>query len=163
YADQIAVKVTELAGGLAFITPGRTAGIVPGTKVRIHGHTFVVSEVTEKTAAIRLDRNAVELGDTGTAQVTRGAGSAVKLLAKPRAAELFVGQWPDPVHPAETQTPKPVPLGNGRAPGRTHVTVIGRGYGVTGDGSTAGDLEGRVIATFDVVVDKPLAPGLDIP
>src|SRR6185295_9047720 len=49
-ADPIAVKVVDVAGGAAYLTPGRAAGIVPGTKVQLRGVDLVVVEATEKTA-----------------------------------------------------------------------------------------------------------------
>ena len=161
-ADPIAVKVVDLAGGAAYLTPGRAAGIVPGTKVQLHGLEVVVVEVTEKTAMVRIDATRVALGDAGTADVTPGAASAVKRLDKPRAPDAFMGQWSDPVLPATQQTPKPVSLGVAPGAGNTHVTVTGHAYAAAGTGHSTGEAEGRVIAAFDVMNDRPLAADLDV-
>lgn len=162
-ADTIAVKVTEVAGDVAYVTPGRAAGLARGLKVRMRGHDFTVIDATEKTASLRLDGGTVSVGEGGTANVDRAAANAVKMLPKPRAQTEFTDQWPEPVHPADTQTPTAVPLGAGRAPGRAHVTVIGHGYGTVAKGNGIdGDVEGRVIASFDLLDDRPLAADADV-
>ncbi|MDB4952697.1 MAG: hypothetical protein JWO36_266 [Myxococcales bacterium] len=161
-ADPVAVKVTEVAGGVVYVTPGRAAGLVPGTSVRFRGRDFAVVEVTENTAALRADNGQLGVGDSGVANVKPGGAAAVKVLDKPHAADTFSGQWPEPIVPAQTQNPTPVALGSGRAPGRAHVTVIGHGFGVAARGGSAADLEGRVIASFDLMTDRPLAADLDV-
>jgi hypothetical protein len=160
-ADPVTVKVTEVAGGVAFVTPGRAAGLIPGTKVRFRGRDFAVFEVTEKTAAIKLTNGGLAAGDTGSANVTPGGAAAAEKLAKPRPPETFVGQWPEAVVPALTQSPEPVPLGSGRRPGHAHVTVIGRAFGASTGSDRAGELEGRVIASFDLMNERPLAGDVD--
>jgi hypothetical protein len=161
-ADPIAVKVVDVAGGAAYLSLGRAAGIVPGTKVRLRGIEVVVVESTEKTAMVRIDTVRIEIGDPGTADVTPGATSAVKRLDKPRSPDAFTGQWSDPVLPATQQTPKPVPLGATLETADKHVTVVGHAYAATGSGGSAGDIEGRVIAGFDRLIDRPLAADLDV-
>ena len=72
-ADPVAVKVTEVAGDVAYLAPGRAAGILPGTTITIGGREVTVIEVTEKTAAVRLDATTrLAVGDAGTANVTPG-------------------------------------------------------------------------------------------
>lgn len=161
-ADPVAVKVIDVAGGAVYLSPGRAAGIVPGTKVRVRGIEAVVVEVTEKTAMVRIDTARVAVGDPGTADVTPGATAAVKRRDKPRSPDEFVGQWSDPVLPATQQTPKPVPLGAALEAADKHVTVIGHAFATTGSGGSAGDIEARVIAGFDRISDRPLAADLDV-
>ena len=161
-ADPIAVKVVDVAGGAAYLSPGRAAGIVPGTKVQLHGLEVVVVEVTEKTAMVRIDAARVALGDAGTADVTPGAASAVKRLDKPRSPDAFTGQWSAPVLPATRQTPKAVPLGVAVGAGDTHVAVLGHAYAVAGSGHSTAQAEGRVIAAFDVMHDRPFTADLDV-
>ena len=158
-ADPVTLKVTEVAGGIAYLAPGRAAGVTPGTKIRIRGHDYVVIDVTEKTCAVR---GALAVGDTGSANVKRGATTTAEKLPPPHPAEAFAGQWPDPVLPATTQHPEPVPLGSGRARGQSHVTVLGHAYAVAGRGGKTADAEARVIASFDVLADRPLAGDLDV-
>jgi hypothetical protein len=159
-ADTIGVKVTEVAGGVAYLTPGRAAGIRPNTKVRIRGRTFVVFETTEKTCAVRTDR--LSTGDSGSATVAEAGAAHVEQLAKPRSAQLFVGQWPDPVVPAAVQDPATVSLGSGRAAGRAHVTILGYGFGGLAGSRVDAEAEGRVIASYDLVAERPLALDVDV-
>lgn len=161
-AEPVAVKVIDVAGGAAYLSPGRAAGIVPGTPIRLHGAEVVVVEATEKTAMVRIERMQIAIGDSGTADVTRGAGPAITRLDKPRPPEAFTGQWSDPVLPATQQVPRSVPLSAARAPGRTRATVIGHALATTGRGGTTGDAEARVVATFDGLTERPLAADLDV-
>ena len=188
-ADPVAVKVVDVAGGAAYLSPGRAAGIVPGTRIRLHGVELVVVEVTEKTAMVRLGTARVAIGEPGSADVTPGASSAMKPLDrrspemegggpagsaggaggkaprgvdKPRPPDAFRGQWADPVLPATHQRPIAVPLGAAGAPGEAHVTVIGHAFGAVDRAHSAADAEGRVIASFDVMTDRPLAADLDL-
>lgn len=161
-ADRVQIRVIEVAGDTAYLTPGRAAGLVPGTKVTLRGSEWVVAEATETTAAVRLGKRRLAAGDAGTAAVTPGGEVTARSLPAPRPPELFVGQWAEPVLPASTQDPAAVALGSGRPAGRAHVAVIGRAFGVANTDERAGDVEGRVIASFDVLPDRPLAVDLDV-
>ncbi|MGH2898244.1 MAG: hypothetical protein ACRDMZ_06180, partial [Solirubrobacteraceae bacterium] len=61
-ADPVAVKVVDVAGGAVYVSPGRAAGLGPGTRIRLRGVELVVVEVTEKTAMARLDRARAGVG-----------------------------------------------------------------------------------------------------
>jgi hypothetical protein len=161
-ADPVAVKVIDVAGGSAYLSPGRAAGIVPGTVIRLRGVEATVVEVTERTCVVRLDGARVAVGDAGTADVTPGAALAVKRLDPPRPAEAFVGQWRDPAPPATRQTPRRVPLDAGRAPRPGKLAVIGHAFGVVDGAGSTGSAEARVIATYDLVPGRPLAADLDV-
>jgi hypothetical protein len=161
-AEPVAVRVVDVAGGAVYLSPGRAAGIIPGTKVRLRGVEVVIVEVTEKTAMARLDGARVAVGDSGTADVTPGAAPATRQLAKPRPPEAFSGQWNDPVLPATRQSPRPVPLGAARGSGAAHVTVTGHAFAAADRDRTTGDAEGRVIAAFDVLTERPLTAAVDV-
>jgi hypothetical protein len=161
-AEPVAVKVVDMAGGAAYVSPGRAAGIVPGTPVRLRGAGLVVVEATEKTAMVRIEGAQVAIGDSGTADVIRGAEPAARQLVRPRPAEAFAGQWIDPVLPAAQQVPRSVPLAGARAPGGTRAIVIGHGFATAGRGGSTGDAEARVIAGFDLPTERPLAADLDV-
>ena len=161
-AEPIAVKVVDVAGGAAYLSPGRAAGLVPGTRIRLRGAELVVVEATETTAMARLDGAVVAIGDAGTANVTRGAAAAVRRLDKPRPAEAFAGQWNAPVLPASQETPRRVPLSRPRVPGRARATAIGHAFAVAGRGETAADAEARVIAGFDVSTAYPVTADVDV-
>ena len=160
-ASPLAVKVVEVAGGVAYIDAGRRAGVVRGTKVAF-GHTeLVVTDSTESTAVIELGKVTLALGAVGTANVTPGRSTATRTLPPPRPPEAFVDQWPVAQVPAAMQQPRTVPLGAGAAPGRAHVTVIGHAFGVADRAGVDGEAQGRVIATFDVLADRPLSVDAD--
>ena len=162
-AGPVAVRVVDVAGGAAYLSPGRAAGLVPGTRVRIRGAELVVVEATEATAVVQLGAARSARGDTGTADVVPGAAPAVKRLAAPRPPQAFAGQWNDPVPPASAQRPRPVSLGAGAGgDGATRVTVIGHGYAAAERGLSSGDAETRVIASFQPMTERPLAADLDV-
>ena len=164
-AGPVAVKVVDLAGGAAYVSPGRAAGLVPGTRIRIRGVELVVVEVTESTAMVQLGAARIALGDAGTADVVPGAAPAVKRLAAPRPPQAFTGQWSDPVPPAIAQRPRPIPLGAAGGSGasrRARVAVIGHAYGAAARQLSSGDAETRVIASFEPIADRPFAADLDV-
>ncbi|MEZ4362107.1 MAG: hypothetical protein R3B48_18105 [Kofleriaceae bacterium] len=163
-AEPVPVVVLEVAGDVVYVSPGRAAGLAPGTKVTVKGHALVVVAVTEKTAALRDDRRALSAGDTGTCEVNREAAAAAPRLARPKPASEFVGQWREPVLPATTQTPRDVSLGAGGAGGRgrSHLTVIARGDGAGDLDRQAGAGELRAIASFEVLTERPLALDVDV-
>jgi len=55
-----------------------------------------------------------------------------------------------------------VPLGNTRKGGAAHVTVIGSGYAALANGHSFADGQARIIASWDMMTDRPLAGDLDI-
>ncbi|HSD86184.1 MAG TPA: hypothetical protein VLB44_01675 [Kofleriaceae bacterium] len=161
-AEPVPVKVIEVAGDAAYVSPGRAAGVIAGATVHINGHDYKVVEATEQTAVVKVGGDPLHVGDGGTADATPGATSSTRQLAKPRPPEAFAGQWPDAVLPASRQNPAPVSLGSGKAPTQSHVTILGKAYGGVDKKSHDGELEGRVIASFDLVEDRPLAADLDV-
>ncbi len=163
-ADPVKVAVTEVAGDTAYLAPGRAAGIVPGTVIVIAGHEVTVVEATEATAVVRLAGGwRPSVGDSGTAAITADAAVTVKALPRPRPPEAFVGQWPDPIHPADSQTPESVPLGTARATtGRVHVAVTGHGFGAIDRTTKVASGEGRVVASFEPMTERPLGIDVDV-
>ena len=161
-ADPLAVKVVEIAGGMAYLDVGRTAGVVRGTKIKFAKAELTVVEATETTAAVELGDVALLVGAAGTAEVTPGAASAIKTLPRPRPAEAFTGQWPEVAVPAGAQQPKLVPLGSSAPGGRAHVTVIGHGLGTVDKTGVEAQGEARVIASYDLMTERPLAVDVDV-
>jgi len=161
-ADRITMRVVDVAGGVAYLDAGRAAGVVRGTKIRIGRATLTVTETTEKTSVAELGGVVVAIGATGSADVTGGVASDVRRLPAPRPVEAFREQWPETAVPAVAQNPTLVPLGSGRPPGRAHVTVIGHAFVTADRNRIGGQGEGRVIASFDVLADAPLAVDLDV-
>ena len=160
-AAPVTVKVIEIAGGLAYLDQGSTAGIQRGAKVTIAGRVFIVVEVTEKSAVIELGSAAVAVGASGTAEVTAQKTEG-KTLEKPRPPDAFRDQWPDPTPPALAQKPVHVPLGSGKARGRSSVTLIGHGLAVGDRKRVDASAEARLIASFEMMNSGPLAVDVDV-
>ena len=162
-ADRIAVKVVDLAGGTAYVEPGSAAGLVAGAKVEIHGHVFVVTDSTEKTAAIAIGRVRVALGETGSADVEPGAAAdAGKKLPPPRPLSAFKDQWPAAELPAASQQVKAVPLGAATTGGGpAHLAIFGQLFGNADKDGNGGQLEGRVVSSFQLMHDRPLGADVD--
>lgn len=161
-AETVPVEVIEVAGDVAYLRPGRAAGVAPKTPVELGGAILVVFEATEQTAAVRLDGAVVAVGATGTADATREAAAEVARRAAPRPLDAFRDQWPDAIRPATAQRVARVPLGAGGQAGRAHVTVIGSAMGAIQRGGSAAQGELRVISSFELMQDRPLAADLDL-
>lgn len=108
----VEVTVVELAGGSAYLKPGAAAGLRRGSRVTIDRHEYLV---TSSTAAFAL----IELGELaspreqahGTATMISEAEEQAKQLPAPRPLEELRGEWAAWQPPADSQHPKPVPLG----------------------------------------------------
>jgi hypothetical protein len=123
-ARAIEVRVLELAGGRAYITPGEDAGLRVGQDVIIDGRRYRVVAVESDHAVIDIGDRRLREGERGRAQVSvRGAAGSA--LAAPVPLSDFEGQWTAPVRPAEQQNPQRVPLGAGASgSGRYRVTLL---------------------------------------
>lgn len=75
---------------------------------------------------------------------------------------MFDGQWPDAVVPAAIQDPARVALGSGKAPGRAHVTLLAYGFAASANQRIDAEGEGRIIASYDLWDERPLAIDLDV-
>jgi hypothetical protein len=172
-ADRIQVKVIEIAGGLAYVTPGADAGLRPGMTISFGRRKLVIVEVTARTAVVQLESATLAVGDRGAADGVEPGAATVERLPPPRPASTWTGQWPAPVMPSSQQSPAAVPLGQGRAPGQLHVAVIGTAIFTpsarrTSDGedegsSLGGDGEARarLILSYDLWQDGRIAADLD--
>jgi hypothetical protein len=159
----IAIKVVEVAGGRAYLTPGSDAGLIAGATVRIGGATYTVIDATHANAAIDLGTGAIAIGASGTASVEPGAAAAITArMAAPRPPDAWNQQWPDAIHPADTQQVKPVALGSGKAPRRARITVIGSALAFAPRQTklvAMGSLGARV--TIEPIADRPFAIDAD--
>ena len=160
FADRVSVKVIEVAGDVAYVTPGKLAGIAAGNKATFGADQRTVLEVTDDTASIKLDGLALAIGQTGSVDAApkKTAASSDKALR----AEPLVGQWPEVITPAQVQTPKHVPLGGARRGGAVHVTVVGSGYAAASRDHGTADGDARLIASWDILTDRPLAADVDV-
>lgn len=169
-ADKVEVKVTEIAGGLAYVTPGADAGLRPGQTVAFAAGELAIVEVTATTAAVRIGTTALAVGDRGVATGVEQAAATTGRMPPPRPPSTWTGQWPAPVLPASQQSPGAVPLGRGRPPGRLHARVLASGMFTprsSGGGERRsiggdGDARARLIVSYDLWQGRPLAADLDI-
>lgn len=160
-AERIHVKVIDVAGDLAYITPGATAGLVPGSKVGFGSITATIVEVTANNASIKLAGFTVAVGQSGSADVASGAARA-RPSGTPLRATPVTGVWPELITPAQVQKVRRVPLGRvDRGNSHLHATLIGGGYGAVASDSRTGDAEARAIASWDMVADRPFALDVD--
>ena len=162
WAGPITVTVIDAAGDVAFVRPGRAAGVVPGTKLRFGARELIVLEATADTAVVVVASAPLALGATGVADVTPEAtAAAVARLPTPRPLDGWRAQWPAPRPPADDQHPAEVPLGAGGAVGRVHAALTLHAAGVIAATPSAGaDLRAQV--SYQLVVDRPLAVDLDV-
>ena len=107
---RVSVKIIDIAGGRAYLTPGEAAGVGVGSIVVLRDRRYRVVGATGKHAVIEMKGRELRVGMTGRAEAkaTRRASSA---LPTPKPLEAYENQWQEPVRPATRQTPEYVPLG----------------------------------------------------
>ncbi len=161
-AAPIAVTVVDTAGDVAYVTPGRDAGLAPGATVRFGDRALVVVDVTAGTAVVALAGAPLPVGTSGAADVTPGAGAAaVTRMPTPRPLDGWRAQWPDATHPADAQHPTAVPLGSGGPVGRLHAALTLHGAAaIAGAPTASADLRARV--SYQLRTDRPLSVDVDL-
>jgi len=160
-AERVTVKVVDVAGTTAYVEPGGAAGIVAGTRIRFGRRELVVTDATDKTAAVTLAGASLAIGATGTAEASTTGPELTKKLPPPRPLGAFRDQWPAPVLPATTQQVRAIPLGGNGAGRGTHLAVYGHLYGNLDRDGSGGQLEARVVGSFALMHDRPLGADLD--
>jgi hypothetical protein len=161
-AEHVTVKIVEVAGGLAYVAPGSAAGIAVGTKLKFGPIERTVIAASTSTASFALDGFVISIGQSGSAEVSTTATTAVTTLAPVHPPDAFRDQWQPPVPPAQTQTVAAIPLGSGRETGAAQLTVLGHGYASIGRDATAAQTEARVVTSFELTHDEPLAADADV-
>jgi hypothetical protein len=108
---RVTIKVVDIAGGRAYLSPGEAAGVRVGSIVVLRDHRYRVVAVTAKHAVIEMKGRELRVGMTGRAEgkVERSAEGS---LPRPKPLSAYEDQWREPVLPATKQTPEYVPLGN---------------------------------------------------
>ncbi len=107
---RVAVRVVEVAGGRAFLSPGEDAGLERGTRVLLRDRSFTVVEVSAGSAVFVTGDAPVEEGDAGTALVTTPPAGADERVPAPPPLSHFAGKWPAPARPADRQVARRVSL-----------------------------------------------------
>ena len=118
------LEVVELSGDQAYLTPGIERHYDIGDSVTIGRRRYRVIAHNTKSVVIALDGHKVKKGARATVKVRPVPNTTFAARPKPLSASAFAGQWQDPVRPAETQTPKPVPLGVPRDERRNRATLV---------------------------------------
>lgn len=161
WADRVTVKVVEIAGDVAYIAPGASAGLKPETRVAFGSFTGTILEVTATNASVKLDGRSLTVGQSGSVDVTPGQSSG-RAAAAPLRAETRAGGWPEVITPAQVQNVRRVPLGaTGRGNTRLRATLIAGSYAAASRSNRSIDGEMRVIASWDALADRPLAIDVD--
>lgn len=124
--ESVAVEVVDIAGGRAYLTPGESAGVRPGSTVTIGEERYVVIAASGAHAVVE-DDGRLRVGQTGQASALAERTESAHRLPPPTDLALFRGQWPKPVPPAATRHPKHVPLGP--PPGGRSFAQFGLGGG----------------------------------
>ena len=108
---RVTVKVVEIAGRRAYVTPGEAAGVGVGSVVVLRDRRYRVVGATAKHAVIEMKGRELRVGMTGRAD-SSVQRSTVASLPKPKPLTAYENQWPEPVMPATKQTPEYIPLGS---------------------------------------------------
>lgn len=108
---RVEVRVVEVAGGRAYLSPGAERQIRVGDQVRLGNRRYAVIARNKGNVAIDLRGHRVKPGQRGVVTVSIEPEKTFKTRPMPRPLQAFAGQWRPPRLPAETQTPRFVPLG----------------------------------------------------
>lgn len=162
HAERVTVKIVEVSGNVAYVEPGRSAGLDVGTKIKIGPIERAVTAASTTSASFALDGLVVAVGQSASADVTSQTAQTTSTLAPVHPADAFRDQWTLAIPPAQLQTVKSVPLGSGTVGGAVHVTVVGHGYASIGRDAQVAESEARVITSFDLLHDQPFAADADV-
>ncbi len=150
-APAVDVTVVEVAGGRAFLRPGTTGGIFRGARVTLGGKEFVVSQSTDSFSVIELGQESVHEEARGRAiPVDEEADRPVE-LPKPKALSTWEHAWSPARAPADSQTPRLVPIGDMESNRRydVRISVAGGGLiplGQQGIAESSAELQARLHA-----------------
>lgn len=111
---RLRVRVVDVAGSNAYISPGAGEGLYLGAEVTFRRQSHRVTAVTQTYGVVSLGDEAIAVGAEGTAAVrtAEDAGPSVTRLPAPTPLSELEGRWPRAPLPAATQEVTPVSLGN---------------------------------------------------
>ncbi len=125
-SKQIAVTVVDIAGNLAYVTPGSKAGIRSGQDINIDNTTYKVSAVANENATVLLEKHSLQIGAQGIA-VVPSLVTKPQPLEKPEPLTHYESSWLAAQLPASSQTPKHVAIALARPGGSTEIITTVRG------------------------------------
>jgi hypothetical protein len=161
---KIAVEVVDIAGDAVYVQPGEAKGVGIGSRVEFKKRKYTVEAATAAYAVFRAAAGRVGLGERGSALVRRSGRRSTKTAAgivRPTAPAVA---WGQAAKPAESQSPKYVPLSASAEARRYRVRLLA-GFGgnipLGGGGSSIwrGSVRGMVHA--EPLSDFPLALDAD--
>lgn len=109
--QRVNVRVVEVAGGRAYLTPGAKRHVRVGDSVRIGRRSYAVLAANAENVVVALDRTRLVRGDRGFVMVRPPEEKGAARRAPPRSLAALAGAWPALRPPASTQRPRFVPLG----------------------------------------------------
>ncbi|HVO31280.1 MAG TPA: hypothetical protein VMV18_11105 [bacterium] len=163
----LAVQVTEVGGGVAYVKPGEKAGLAVGQTVQFGSNAYKIIAVSAESAAVDMATGKLAVGANGSATVAvstaRAAGGRL------RAVPVGPALWGPATLPAASQAPKHVPLsaGGARAHGPFNAMIAVRASSLTpattntnAGPSYTGELETRADAALSSTA--PLTAAADV-
>jgi len=164
-STSLSLRVVDVADDRAYLEPGSSQGLRLGDEVTLDGGSFKVVAISSSFAAVALGGKRVSVGSRGSTTVQANRAATVVLsLAKPTALADFREQWRPAAAPAQSQTPKPVPLGTQQQHAKNRLTVTDALYGVAPTGGAGkflgNELRGRL--HYESYSETPLAFDLDL-
>jgi hypothetical protein len=108
------LEVVEVAGDRAYLSPGVDRQFGIDERVTIGRHAYRVLAHNTKNIVIALDGRRVTKGQRGMVQVRLRENTSFAARPAPVKLAKFARIWREPARPADSQSPKFVPLG---APG----------------------------------------------
>lgn len=105
------LEVVEVAGDQAYLAPGIERHYDIDDRVTIGRRGYRVLAHNTKNVVIALGGRQVKKGQRATVKVRPMPNTTFAARPKPPNVTAFADKWQEPVRPAETQTPKHVPLG----------------------------------------------------
>jgi len=122
--ERLAVSVTEVAGGRAYLSPGPGRGVRIDGDVQLGRRRYRIVAFTSKHIAVELKGRPPARGERGFVWATPHEVKTFATRPKPLSPTAFAGQWRDPVRPADQQTTKFVPLGTAADARRNRAALV---------------------------------------
>ncbi len=110
--SRVTMKVVDIGGGRAYLSPGEAAGVAVGSMVVFRNRRYRVVGATSQNAVIEIKGGELKVGMTGFAEA-KAIRTESASLPRPKPLSVYENQWPEAVRPATTQNPDYVPLGSG--------------------------------------------------
>lgn len=120
---RVAVRVVELAGGRAYLSPGGKKHVRVGDTVRFGRVKLDVLAINAKNVVVAVGKARLRRGQRGFIRVDVRQPELARPRSSQRSLASFAGAWPVARRPADAQHPKPVPLGSMRDARRNRAVI----------------------------------------